>query len=109
MVESALILALVAAIITKFVDFSRYVKNGDKNGALTQIYVWVVSVLTTLAFAKSGLMSDVVLPFSDMPFEQYGLIAQILIGLAPGSLGSVVVDLRKAVDNTDSAKQDLMF
>lgn len=109
MVEGAIVLGLVAAISTKFVDFSKYVKAGDRNGALTQLYAWLVGVVLILGLAKSGLANDVYLPFSDLPLEKYGTVAQILVGLSPGSLGGVFIDAKKAVDNTDSAKLPSLF
>lgn len=109
MIEGAIVLGLVAAISTKFVDFSKYVKAGDRNGALTQVYAWFVGVVFTVALAKSGLAEDLFLPFSELPFSKYGTIAQILVGLSPGSLGGVFVDAKKAIDNTDSAKVPSLF
>lgn len=110
MVESALVLALLAATINKLVDFTKYIKNKDTNGALTQIYVWAVGVVGVIVFVKSGLLDGVVLPYSDAPIDSYGTIAQALIGFSAASVGSVVgVDFRKAIDNTDSAATESLF
>lgn len=102
-------LALLGLIGSKFVDFSKYVKAGDKNGAFTQLYVWAVSIGITILFANSGLADTVVLPFSSEPLAKYSLAAQILIGLAPGSLGSFLVDYKKAADDTQSAAVPSLF
>lgn len=107
--ESAIVLAALAAVSTKFVDFAKYVANGDRNGVLTQLFAWFVSIVAVMAFIKAGFLDGVKLPLSELPVSQYGTVGQVLAGLIPGSAGGIFIDAKKAIDNTDSAAMKSLF
>lgn len=110
MVTAAVILVLIAALTSKAVDFLKYLRAGDSNGYLTQAVVWGAGIGASFLIAKSGLAGDVVIEqLSPKKLGDYNAWALVLLGLASGSLGSVLVDVRKAVDSSDSAKTPNLF
>lgn len=109
MVTGTAALALLGIIGVKFTDFSKYLNARDWNGVFTQLYAWFVSIVLVVIFANSGLADNLVLPFSEKVMADYSFGALLLVGLAPGSLGSFLVDYKKAADNTQSAIVPSMF
>lgn len=95
-------LAGLIAIIWKVVDFLKYLTNKDINAALTQASVW----LSALAVALLAREAD---PFAGIgilgtTFGNLDLAAVVLFALGIGSTASGVVDFKKAVDHSDTAR-----
>lgn len=92
---------LFALVVAKVIDAIKLL-NAKKFGAfLTQLMAFaggtIVVVLAAHSTYGSGVhIAKIALSDTDGP-------AQILAGIAVGSLGSAIVDWRKAKDNTDSA------
>jgi hypothetical protein len=100
-VEFVPMLAL-AALIYKLVDFVRYLLNGDRNGAITQLVTWAFAILAVILYAHTNWAHA--LSFGGINLHQLNLASQLVVGLQLGSLASTGKDLLKAVDNTNSAK-----
>ena len=94
-------LTALIAIIWKVVDFLKFVTNRDVNAAVTQLSVW-------LAATGVALLAREAEPFSTIgvvgtTFGDLSTPAIILFALGLGSTASGVVDLKKAIDGSDSA------
>lgn len=92
----------MVALIKKFIDFSKYVTNKDRNGALTQIYAWIIGVAVVWLFAQTVWADK--FGFGDLMLSAFNLASIVAVGLSLGSVGGVVTDVIKSRDNTDSAK-----
>lgn len=91
----------LAALVKKFVDFSKYVTNKDVNGAFTQLWAWGAGIGAVLIFAATDFAEGIQVgshSFADLAFWSL-----VWLGLGVGSAGSVVTDVIKARDQTDSA------
>jgi hypothetical protein len=95
-------LAGLIAIIYKVVDFLKYVSARDINAIVTQASVWLSALAVALLareadpFAAVGIMGTT--------FENLDLAATVLFALGIGSTASGVMDFKKAIDSSDSAK-----
>lgn len=98
--EFAPLLAAVA-LIWKLVDFVKYVRARNVDAVITQLGVWVAGIIVLLLLAATDFASGIVI--GDAPLGSLNIASLILIGLTVGSSASVLVDAKKAVDNTDSA------
>lgn len=85
-------------LLYKLIDFVRYAVNGDRNGIITQLLVWLAGIFGVLLFAHSDLPD-----MQGLALHQMNIWSQIIIGLQAGSLASAGKDALKAVDNHNSA------
>ena len=92
--------AMTALIIT-IVNFLRYARGRDLDGVTTIGVVWLAGVVTTMLAAQSDFAGG--LEYGGLSLATMNIWSQLLVGLSVASTGSVVVDFRKALDNTDSA------
>lgn len=95
---------LLGAVVTKFVDFLKGLRNKEWNNALTQLVVWVAGVVGVFLFAETQWSN---LGFLDLATAN--VFDKTVLGLEASSLFSVAVDFRKAFDQTDSAKTSPLF
>lgn len=98
--ETVGLVALIA-IIWKVVDFIKYVTSRDTNAAVTQLSVWGSAIAVALLAREAE-------PFSTIgvlgtTFGDLSTPAIVLFALGLGSTASGVVDLKKAIDGSDSA------
>ncbi len=89
------------ALVLKVVDFLRYAKNGDVNGVVTQLSVWIAGILVVMLVAQTQWAE--VIPIGNVPLSSLSIWDQIFAGLGAGALASAAKDTTKAVDNTNSA------
>lgn len=89
------------ALIWKIVDFVKYLRVRNVDALVTQAGVWLAGVGVTLLLAATDYADGIVI--GDLPLGDLNLASLILLGLSIGSSASVLVDAKKAVDNTDSA------
>lgn len=95
-------LALLGALVYKFVDFFKYVRIGDWNAAGTQVIAWLGGVVAVVLFAKTNFGATIDL--GGQPLSTLNFASQLVIGLSATSLFSAFYDFKSAVDRTDSAK-----
>ena len=94
------VLAL-AAFILKVVDLVRYVAGGDANGVATQLLVWLLGVLGLWWISATSLGPQIAVGGRSLAGTHgWGLI---FYGLLVSSLASVVKDLLKSLDASQSA------
>ena len=89
------------ALILKVVDFTRYARNGDSNGVITQLVTWAAGVLIVMLAAKTQWADGI--QIGDRPLSVLDIWSQLFAGLSVGSGASVVKDTLKSVDNTNSS------
>ncbi len=91
----------LVAVIWKVVDFLKYLTSGDWNGAATQASVWASALVVSLLAREAEPFSGIGVVGST--FGDLGWPALVLFALGIGSTASGLVDVKKALDNTDSA------
>lgn len=98
------------ALVWKVIDFFRLLFNfkTQRSGVITQVTAWVGGVVLVVVAAHASVTSGLVLPGADEPLKSIDFASQILLGLLISSLASSVVDIKQAVDSTDSATKPPM-
>lgn len=94
-----------AALVWKVIDFLRMLFNitAQKSAIITQATAWVGGVVLCVVAAHAAVTAGLVLPGSDLPLGQLDFASQVLIGLLVSSLASGIVDVKQAIDPSDSA------
>jgi hypothetical protein len=95
-------LLAATALIWKAVDFVRFIRARDTDSALTQLVVWAVGVAVTFLLAGTNYADGIVI--GDLSLGRANWESLLLIGLSLGSSASALVDFKRAIDNTDSAR-----
>lgn len=90
-------LLTLPVLLYKLIDFVRYAVNGDRNGVITQLLVWVAGIVGVVAFAHSDLPD-----MQGLALHQMNVWTQIIVGLQAASIASAGKDVLKAVDNHNS-------
>jgi hypothetical protein len=93
-------LALIAAVVKKFVDFVRQLRGKDTSAVVTQLLAWVLGIVAVYLTAHVDFASAV--NFANMSLDQMGLLTQTVLGILVGSVGSVGKDALKALDNNQT-------
>lgn len=92
----------MAALVLKVIDFLRYLRAADVNGVLTQLSAWIAGVVVILLVAQTDWADGIAV--GDMTLATINIWSLIFYGLTAGSSASLVKDVVKAVDNTNSAQ-----
>lgn len=95
------------ALVWKVIDFFRMLLNfsTQKSAVVTQLSAWVAGVLLVIVAAHASVTSALVLPGADEPLKTIDFASQVLLGLLVASLSSTVVDIKQAIDSSDSASK----
>jgi hypothetical protein len=75
------------------------------NTVVTQALVWVLGIAAILLAAHAKVTMDAAVPGTPWLFGQLDGSSIVLLGWVLGSSGSFAFDLRKAIDNSDSAAE----
>lgn len=92
----ALLLALLAATITKVTDFVRFAKAKDVWSVVTQLVAWGAGIGGAFLLVHQNLVSHMTV--QGFAVDRANGAALVLLGLMLGSGGSIVSDFLKAVD-----------
>lgn len=95
-------LIAMLALVAKVIDFIKFLKNGDTNAWFTQLSVWVGGVVVVLLFAQTQFADGIAV--GDMSLSTLNFASLIAVGLSVGSLSSLAIDAKKAIDGGDTAK-----
>ena len=95
-------LAAIGTVVFTAVNFIRFALAGDKSSAAGQVLAWASGIAAALIIAHTDLATAFV--FGAKPLNQLNLVSQGLAGLMAASSISVVNEIKKAIDNTDSAR-----
>lgn len=91
----------MAALTLKGMDFFRYLRAGDTNGVLTQLFAWVLSTLVVMLVAQTDWADGVAV--GDRSLGTINIWSLLFVGLAVGSGASFIKDTLKSVDNHNSS------
>jgi hypothetical protein len=99
--------ALLVALIWQVIDFLRELTNfkTNKSAIITQATAWIGGVIGITAFAHAMLFSDKVFPGTTHALGTLDGGSLIFLGLSVASVASSAVDIKQAVDGSDSAKK----
>ena len=101
----AVSVALLIGLIWKIGDWFKLVTNKDWNGAITQLFLWVVGSVVLLVASAANAFQSLTVPGISEPIGELNTWSLILLGFTIASSGSVLYDFKKAIDGHDSAKQ----
>ena len=94
-------LVALTGLISSVINFVKYISARDKNGIVTQVAVWLAGVLAVVLFAHTAFADTV--PVGGVSLDQVNVWTQIFVGLTIGGVASFATDVRKALDNNDTA------
>ena len=100
-------LVALAALVLAVINWFKYIRTGDLNGALTQLSVWVAGVLVVWLVSGTDWASELV--FGDVALSDMNAFSLIFFGLSVGSIASTGYEGIKAVDGSDSARKPHLF
>jgi hypothetical protein len=94
---------LVAAVtlVIALVNFFKALKAGNFNTVVTQLIVWVVGVVVIFLFGETDWSTTVVI--ADLNLDDLNTWSKIFVGLTLASTAMFANELKKAIDNTDTA------
>jgi len=100
-------LIALALLVVQVVNFLKYAKAKNANGALTIFLAWTAGVAVLLLFAQTDFASGI--QVGDATLDTLNLASLIVVGMTLASTGSFAVDIKKAFDTSDSAKVPPLF
>lgn len=93
----------LTALVLKLVDVAKQLTAGATRPAITQAIAWAIGTAVAVLAAEADITAGMSLAEGMPPLGAMDLASLTLVGFSLGSAGGVVVDFKKAVDNTDSA------
>lgn len=96
-------LVLLFAALVAIIDFIRYVKAADANGAVTIFLAWLGGFALLAVAAQAQVTKGIVLVVDQPPLGDLDIWSIVLLGFVVGSLAPAGIKLYKAFDNTDSS------
>lgn len=97
----------MAVLVFAVINFLKYVRTGDTNGALTQLTVWVAGVVVVMLAAQTDFATGIVI--GDLTLSAMNFWSLLFIGLTVSSLASFGVEVKKALDGSDNAVKPNLF
>ena len=93
--------ASMSALVIVVINFLRYARARDLDGVATIAAAWVAGVIAVSLAAQSDFAGSI--EFGGSALSAMNLWSQVFAGMSLASVGSFAVDIRKALDNNDSA------
>lgn len=92
------------AVVWKVIDFLRLLAHfgRERSAVVTQLLVWLGAIVVVFVYAQSQL-GDFTIPGTELLLSDANVWTLIVLALAIGSTASVAVDIKQAVDGSDSA------
>ncbi len=94
-------LALAVGLVYAAVNTAKLATNRKWSALLTQLITWTAGVAVVLLLAHTDFAADV--EIGAYRLGALNVWSQVFLGLTVGSWGSVVYDIRRSLDNGDSA------
>ena len=93
-----------SALVWKVIDFARHLVNfaANKSAVVTQALAWIAGILAVVVGAHAGATDAIVLPGVDQTLGQLDGWSQVVVGFLIASTASAAVDVKQAIDGTDS-------
>jgi hypothetical protein len=101
-VSPIVLLVTSGALVFTFVNALRFAVGREWSAVVTQMVAWGAGVVGMFLLRAADFAPTVRL--GEVPLDRIGTWSTILLGLAAASLASVLNQLKKAVDRTDSAR-----
>lgn len=97
-------LAGMLVVVWKVIDFARLLATWrtERSAIVTQILAWVGAVAVVFLYGGSQL-GDFVVPGTELLLADANAGTKIILGLAIGSAASAAVDVKQAIDSSDTA------
>jgi hypothetical protein len=102
--EEVAILAGLALAVNKTVSVIKSFGK-DTNAVVTQVLVWVIGVAAIFVAGQADITADLAVPGLTGVLGDLDFASVVLAGWILGSTGSFAFDIRKAIDNSDSAAE----
>ncbi|HXP21492.1 MAG TPA: hypothetical protein VN840_17755 [Streptosporangiaceae bacterium] len=100
-------LVAVGTLVFTFVNFLTYIRaglsTGKWNGAVTQLIAWAAGIAGIFIASATQFASQI--KFGSQALSGMNPGTKIFLGLIATSLLSTVNEVKKAIDNNDSAKK----
>ena len=101
-------LAAMATLVIAIVNLIQYAKARDVNGVVTTFAVWVAGVVVALLVRETDFASGIDVT-DTLTLGALNTWSTIFLGLTVGTIGQFAVQIKRAVDSSDSAaKPDLV-
>lgn len=94
---------VLASTVWKVVDWLRQLRARDASAVVTQALAWVAGIILTWVATTADAFTKVVLPGTSQPLGDYNGASIALIGILLSSFASSLVDVKQAIDGSDSA------
>jgi hypothetical protein len=101
-VSPIVLLATLGALVFTFVNALRFAVARDWSAVVTQLVAWGAGVVGMFMLRAADFAPTV--RVGEVPLDRIGTSSTVLLGVAAASLASVLNQLKKAVDRTDSAR-----
>lgn len=100
-------LVAMGLLIVQVINFLKYLRAGDINGWFTTLVAWVSGVCAVLLVAQTDFADGI--SIGDQALSTLNFASLIFVGMTVASLGGYAVEIKKAIDQSDSAaKPDLV-
>lgn len=96
-------LVALGTIVFCLINFLKAARVGDWSSVTTQLAAWVAGVVGVVLAAHTDFAHGIA--FGDFTLNNVNGPSQVFLGLVASSALGVVTELKKAIDNTDSAAQ----
>jgi hypothetical protein len=96
-------LVALGVLLLQVVNLIKYIRARDANGITTILAAWVAGLVVVLLVAQTDFAEG----FSvggNQSLADLNFASLVFIGLTIASVGGYLVDIKKAVDTSDSAK-----
>ena len=93
----------MALLVTTLITFIRYLVNGDKNGIVTILSVWIAGVVVVLLAAQTDFADGIAI--GQQALSSLNIASLVFLGLTISSIGAFANELRGAIDTSVSTRK----
>lgn len=99
-------LVALAALAVKITSLLKYLSAGQLRSAATTVTPWVAAFLVLLVGAQADATAGVMLPGLAVPLGKVDVFSLMIAATALGASGSLVYDVKSAVDQSDTTSKE---
>jgi hypothetical protein len=96
-------LVAVGTLVFTFVNFLTYLRSRNWNGVITQLIAWAAGIAGIFIAAETQFAAQV--KFGTRALSGMNPWTKVFLGLIATSILSTVNEIKKAIDNNDSARK----
>lgn len=101
-------LVALGTLVFTFVNFLKFLRARDFNAAGTQVIAWVSGVGATFLASASQVIGHGV-GVGGVALNDLDAYTKVVVGMIATSVLSTVNEIKKAIDNSDSAQTPRLF